>query len=219
MATNTCMGKVEAILLGTFSTITYRHESGEVCVRPAPGNWPVETIVYSTFEKEHGFCEHSIEKSVAAGMPAPVMKPAATIIKKPQPPAVVPPQLSVQAILAAAERKKLPKPPPPPPRLALPKEYVMPTAEEIARAAKPPKIKSNMATAPQRSSDALEAEAMFDGDVSGLTAAEIAELRGPRRVEAPTGQAISPFDSNFDAGRNPKEPARRSNKPISVFDR
>jgi hypothetical protein len=225
---NKCNGVVTGSLPGGLVMTTYTHEDGLVCYRPGPYGAIVGSLVESTFEVKFGLCEHEpirVTPPKAAAAPAkPAVKPAGTIVHKVQPLAKIPAALSVQAILAAAERKNMPAPPRPA-RLASPKEDVMPDAETIARAAKPPKIKSDLSTAPAIAQAAAKIpfeDGVFDGDTSLLTPEEIRELsEGPRHEPISTGKPMNPFDSGFDAGRPSPEEAkapRRKKGPVSVFD-
>jgi hypothetical protein len=221
MATkNTCNGVVSG-LMSNISMITYTHSDGFQCFRPT-FNAELGSTVESTWEIKCGLCEHEITKVTPPYVAPAAVKPLPTIVRTVKPPAVVPPQLSVQAILAAAERKKLPKPPPPPPRLALPKEDVMPTEEEIARAARPPKLKSDLSTAPALVKEAMKIpfEDRFDCDMDGMSEADLAALRNPEPLHTSGGKPVSPFANEFTAKPSPEDEkkARRGIRPVSVFD-
>jgi hypothetical protein len=188
-------GIVTGSLVGIASMILYTHEDGSQCPRPGPREIPIGTLIESEFSVESGLCEHFIV-SVTEPKPVPVPK-----------------VLTVADILQHVEAKKAQ---PKQPSLALPKEDAPVDEATIARAKVPPRIKSNIATAPAaiQAAAKIPLEEIFDGDLEGYTANELAELRGSRTYEP-----MNPFDSNFVVERPSAPQVRRGNKPQSVFDR
>ncbi len=197
-------GVVTGSLVGIASMIIYTHEDGSQCPRPGPRDLPIGTLIESEFSVESGLCEHLIVS-----------------VKEPKP-VPVPKVLTVADILQHVEAKKTQ-----PKRAALPEADVV-SEEIIAKAKIPPRIKSNISTAPAavQAVMKLPVDARFDGDLSGYSPEEIAELtRGPRTEYEPIGdgEPVSPFFNDFSASpTKPQQgpgPVRGGNKPVSPFDR
>jgi len=189
--------------------ITYTHADGLVCPRPGPSGIPLGTVVLSEFEvikidDSRSICEHAI---VSTEEPRPVVQ-AAVPVRSATPVQPVK-ALTVDQIVKQVEQRKTQ-------RAALPQVDAPVDEATIARAKVPPKIKSDISTAP------AAIQRIFDGDIEGLTASEIAELtRGPRtEVESGDGEPLNPFSNDFSASPQQSQgPVRRGNKPQSVFDR
>src|SRR5258706_14422107 len=149
------MGKAKGIVTGSLagiaSMILYTHADGSQCPRPGPRDLPIGTLIESDFSVESGLCEHLIV-SVTEPKPVPIPK-----------------VLTVADILQHVEAKKTQ-----PKRAALPETDVV-SEEIIAKAKIPPRIKSNIGTAPAATQAAAKVslEQRFDGDLEGDSQAEI----------------------------------------------
>lgn len=196
-------GRVASQLFGICTNIVY----DDGCVRPGDISLEVGSMVTSNAEVQDGVCEH-YDVQIAQ-----VPKPAAPVAKVPVAPVAAKPKampapkvITAQDILTAREKPK---------RTPLP-DVDPPTPPEIIELAKrPPRIKSNPATAPVRSAN-VPIETGFEFDITGLTPSEIAELHGGARattesVSAVAGRPSNPFADDFDP-RNPAsspKPQRR----------
>lgn len=175
----TVRGKVTGSIFGICTNIAY----DDGCCRPGDKSLEVGTVVTSNAETENGICEHYDVQVVAVPRQVTAPQPAPRAVKKEQP-------ITVESIIAKRER---------PARLPLPKEDAPISQDIIDRAKVPPKIRSNPATMPMPQSFA-HVEDTFDGDITGLSPEELAELRGGPSAEpiSAGGKPSNPFSSSFD---------------------
>jgi len=190
---------------------------------------PVGTIVHSEFEvikidDLRSICEHTITSTEEPAPPKP--QPKAQPVRKPvQPVRPATQQLTVQSILQTVEQRKAQ--PKAQPRLTVPEVDATVSADVIEAAKRPPKLRSDLSTAPAaiQAVMRLPVEARFDDSLDGYTQEEIDELmNGPREFEPiASGSPVNPFDSNFNVPRpsasQTQQQARKAGKPVSVFDR
>src|SRR5258706_2785906 len=200
---------VEGIVNGNLAGICSMIQYSDKGARPGSISFQVGSKWRSTVEVVGGLCEHEVTdiREPVAPRPEPIRQPLPTLQTKP---------LTVQSILATVEKRTAKA------RTVLPKEDAPVDEATIKLAAIPPRIKSNIATAPAATQAAAKVplEQRFDGDLEGYSQAEIEELmRGPREVESVgDGEPLSPFDSSFSASPAQQQPTRKAGKPVSRFD-